>query len=92
MFFCRLLEDSEVEQLIVGRSEEDHCTRVAVLEMAGTWRVLRDGEQVDCFDNPVRAARRALDVAEQARNEGLLVEMLVHERFGELRALRRKVH
>ena len=59
----------------------------AVLRSQGLWRLLAPGETFRTFDFQVDAEEAALKLASQARNAGLSPEVLVQDRFGEMRQL-----
>lgn len=63
------------------------AVRLAVIEMEGAWRLFLNGEAIGRFQQRRDAVGCALDVAGMTRSEGAEVEVLAHDRFGELRTL-----
>jgi hypothetical protein len=60
--------------------------RLAVVEHEGAWRVLLDGERFGRFPDRDNACACATELSRAVRNEGREVELLLQDRFGEVRA------
>ena len=58
---------------------------IAVIERAGVWRLVVDGEAVGRFKQRSDAVRCALDVANDTRSGGRAVELLAQDGSGDLR-------
>jgi hypothetical protein len=60
------------------------AVRLAVVEMDWGWRLFLNGEGIGRFGDRARAVQCALDVARTSGGEGRNVELLTHDRFGEI--------
>ncbi len=58
--------------------------QLAVVEIAGAWRVLLDGERIGGFAEQAEAVNCAADAARTAQSAGLPVEVLVQDVCGEV--------
>lgn len=77
---------NEVQLHATNEPARTQAVRVAVVEMDWGWRLFLNGEGIGRFGDRARAMRCALDVARETRTEGCEVEVLTHDRFGEIHA------
>lgn len=59
----------------------------AVIEIAGSWRILMNGERIGGFTEQVEALQCATEAATYARSDGFDVEVLLQDFCGEVRRL-----
>ena len=64
--------------------------RLAVVEMDWGWSLFLNGEGIGRFGDRARAMRCAMDVARDTRRDGCDVEVLSHDRFGEIYSAERQ--
>ena len=61
--------------------------QVAVIQIAGSWRILVNGERVGGFAEQVEALHCAAEAARCARSDGFEIEFLVQDVCGEVAEL-----
>jgi hypothetical protein len=76
-----------LDEQVVVRTEGTparNLIRLAVIETESVWRLYMNAERIGRFTSRRDALRCALDVAHETRRDGVLVEVLAQDRFGEL--------
>ena len=58
--------------------------QVAVIQIAGSWRLFMDGERPGAFREQGSAVACATGIARSTQDEGFDVDLLVHDVSGEL--------
>ena len=75
---------SIIETMVADDTRRQGLVHLAVVQMDHDWRLFLNDHKVGRFTHQSDAVQCALDIAREGRREGFAVEVLTHNRFGEV--------
>ncbi len=73
-----------IESMLSADAGKHELVHLAVVQMDHDWRIFLNDQKVGRFTHQADAVQCALDIAREGRREGLAVEVLTQNRFGEV--------
>jgi hypothetical protein len=73
-----------IETMVAGDAGKQGLVHLAVVQADHDWRIFLNDRKVGRFTRRTDAVQCALDIARQGRGDGFAVEVLTHNRFGEV--------
>ena len=71
-------------ETMVAADRRQGLVQLAVVQMDHDWRIFLNDQKVGRFTHQADAVQCALDIAREGRREGFAVEVVTHNRFGEV--------